>query len=94
MDNISGNFNKEVSLWVSKGYTIVDKNDFLHTAILEKKPKVNHALHIILTLITGGAWIIVYLFLVLGKGNKSETVTISMGKPQDKKIDPLKNFYR
>ena len=35
-----------------------------------KKPYLNHALHIILTLLTGGLWLFVYIPLLINHGHK------------------------
>lgn len=78
MKNRDQLFNNEVSKWISKGYKIVDKNDNLHTAIMEKKPKINHGLHIVLSVLTGGFWLIVYLILLMNNKKESDTITISL----------------
>ena len=78
MENRDKLFNKEVSKWISKGYKIVDKNDDKHIAIMEKPNKVSHGLHIILSILTGGLWLIIYLFLLMSSKKESDTITISI----------------
>ena len=34
----------------------------------KRKPKLNHVLHIILSILTGGLWLIVYVPLLIFKG--------------------------
>ena len=83
-------FNKEVSKWIGKGYKIIDKNDYNHTAILQKQNKINHGLHIVLSLFTAGFWLIIYFFILLGAKKNGETITISMQNEENsnKPINP------
>lgn len=69
-------FNTEVSKMIAKGYTIVDKNDETRMCVMQKKGNINHALHIVLSLITGGLWLIVYLILLMSGSSKPKTITI------------------
>ncbi|RQP13906.1 MAG: hypothetical protein EAS48_02810 [Chryseobacterium sp.] len=68
-------FNHNIAHWISKGYTIVNKDDAARTAVMVKKAKINHPLHIVLTLITAGVWIFVYLIILFGAG-KTDTIVV------------------
>jgi len=69
-------FNTEVSKMVAKGYTIVDKNDETRMCVMEKRSKINHGLHIVLSVITAGFWLIIYALVLLTSSSKPKTITI------------------
>lgn len=71
-------FNQEVSKYIRKGYVIIDKNDDKHTAILQKRNNINHGLHIVLTLLTAGFWILPYFLILLTSKRNGETINISL----------------
>lgn len=69
-------FNTEVSKMISEGYTIVDKNDETRMCVMQKKGRVNHGLHIVLSIITGGLWLMVYAMILMFGSSKPKTITI------------------
>ena len=46
------------------------------TAVLVKGRRVNHILHLLLTLVTLGLWAVVWLLLVAMKGEQRKTVFV------------------
>ena len=58
----------------SQGMRVESQSDY--QAVLVKGKKVNHILHLILTLITVGTWGIVWILLVVLGGEKREIVRV------------------
>lgn len=56
------------------GWRIETRSDFQATIV--KGHRVNHILHLILTLITLGIWAIVWILMVIFGGEKREMVTV------------------
>ena len=49
--------------------------DYTHIAYLEsRKPKTNHILHLLLTLVTGGIWIVVWVFAAASNKFKRQSL--------------------
>lgn len=69
-------FNTEVSKMIAEGYTIVDKNDETRMCVMQKKGRVNHGLHIVLSLVTAGLWLLVYAIILMFGSSKPKTITI------------------
>lgn len=57
--------------YTSAGWTLVSTNEEYFSALMQKvhASKVNHGLHIVLTLLTGLFWLPVYLLLVATSKN-------------------------
>jgi hypothetical protein len=56
------------------GYRIESRSDF--QAALVRGRRVNHVLHLILTLVTFGLWAIVWIIVAIAGGEKREVVTV------------------
>lgn len=54
------------------------KDESAVTAILKKKETINNTLHIVLSLVTCGFWLTVWLIMALVNANKEKTVTLSV----------------
>ena len=59
---------------ISMGSTLVYRTDF--EAVLSQSGGANHVLHFILSLLTFGLWLIVWLFIAIG--NKMPRVTLKV----------------
>ncbi len=59
---------------ISKGWRIESQGQF--HAVIVKGGQVNHILHLLLTILTGGFWIIVWLFLVVFGGNERRMIYV------------------
>ena len=59
---------------VRQGARIEAQSDY-QAIVVQGKP-VNHILHLILTLVTLGFWVIVWIILVLTGGEKRRTITV------------------
>lgn len=59
---------------VAQGRRVESQGDF--QAVMVRGNKVNHVLHLILTLVTLGLWVIIWLVLALSGGEKREIVKI------------------
>ena len=59
---------------VSKGWRIESQGDFQVVMVKGKRP--NHLLHVILSVITAGLWIIVWILIAVGGGEKRQILTV------------------
>ena len=59
---------------VSVGWHIELQEDF--RAVLSKKPKTNHVVHFILSLLTAGFWLIIWLFIAIGSKTQTHTYRV------------------
>lgn len=71
-------FDDYISKKALEGYIVVDKNTEGLVAVLEKQgSKVNHLLHLIITLFSCGVWAIVWIVLIiLNRGGQRIRVSI------------------
>lgn len=65
----------EVAGAVARGGRIETQTDY--QAVIVSGRRVNHILHLILTVLTAGLWVFVWIYLVLTGGEKREVVTVS-----------------
>lgn len=65
---------RQVSMMAAQGMRVESQSDF--QAILVKGKRVNHVLHLILTIITFGIWGIVWLALHLLGGETRQIVSV------------------
>jgi hypothetical protein len=56
------------------GWRIENRSDF--QATIAKGHRVNHVLHLILTIVTLGLWAVVWILMVIFGGEKRELVTV------------------
>lgn len=59
---------------LNRGWKIADRTETSVT--LTRKKKFNLFLHIVMTLITGGIWLLVILLLLLNRGQEAVTLTV------------------
>ena len=64
----------EVAGWIRKGWRVESKSDF--QAVMVTGRPVNHLLHLIISLLTSGLWLIVWLILTLTGGEDRELVQV------------------
>lgn len=64
-----------IAKWVGNGWRVDTMIDD-YTAVMVKGRRVNHILHLILTLVTFGLWAIVWLILALTTGETRRTVRV------------------
>lgn len=70
----------EVTRAVSKGARVELQTD--ESAVVVFGHRVNHVLHLILTLVTAGLWALVWIIAAIVGGERRQTLTISdVGKP-------------
>ena len=65
---------REVESRVRRGRRVESQTDF--QAVLVSGRRVNHILHLLLSLFTLGLWLIVWLLLALFGGERRETVRV------------------
>ena len=63
-----------VAQYVKWGYRVESRSD--RQAVVVKGRRPNHLLHLILTLITLGAWAIVWICIAIFGGEKRKTITV------------------
>jgi hypothetical protein len=74
---------KQVISYVSRGWRLDTQTDF--AAVLSSGKRLNHILHLILSLVTFGFWII--FWIVMGLFNKIAITTVSVDKFGNISID-------
>jgi len=63
---ISDQFQKRLSAKIKNGFVIVEHNKKLPYVVLSKEKKeINHALHLFITFMTLGFWLIVWIYLTV-----------------------------
>ena len=71
-------FSNIISTKTLQGFMVADRNDKALVAVLVKEGgKVNHLLHFLISVITCGFWVLVWVWLALVK-NKEQRVRISI----------------
>ncbi len=70
--------NQAVLSYASKGYALSYKDEQAVTAVVKKKASINNTLHIILSLVTCGLWLTVWLIMALLNMNKEKVITINV----------------
>lgn len=69
--------NNSIRNYIHKGYRLEYRDDF--SATLSKPPKkINNWLHLILTILTAGFWLIIWLLIHLFSNKKTNTISISV----------------
>lgn len=66
--------NDLISNWMAKGYRVESQADF--SAIMVKGHRVNHVLHLLLSIVTLGAWLIVWFFIACFGGERRHAITV------------------
>ncbi len=64
----------EIQKWAKKGWRVENRSD--HQATIAKGKKVSHLLHLVLSLITLGVWLIIWLLMGLFGGIGRRLVTV------------------
>ena len=76
---------QNVATALAQGWRVESQSDEL--AVLIKGRRPNHVLHLILSLLTLGVWLLVWLGLVIFGGEKRRTLSIDQfGAVQDSEI--------
>lgn len=65
---------RHITSMVAQGYRVESQSDF--QAVMVKGKDVNHILHLILSLVTAGLWLLVWLLLVATGGEKRSMITV------------------
>lgn len=69
-----------ITRYTAFGARVLNKEDNTFTAVLlQPAPKINHALHAVLTLITAGLWLLIWLIIILANG-KDKRFVISVNE--------------
>ncbi len=71
--------NQVVLSYASRGYALSYKDEQAVTAVIKKKASINNTLHIILSLVTCGFWLMIWLIMALLNMNKEKVITINVG---------------
>jgi hypothetical protein len=66
--------NREVEAWVRDGYRVETQGDT--QAVMLKGHRPNHILHLILTLVTLGAWAIVWILVAIFGGERRRLIVV------------------
>ena len=61
---------QQIASYLTKGWRIESRTD--HSAVLVKGKRVNHLLHLILSVLTVGLWLPVWLVVAIVAGEKRE----------------------
>jgi hypothetical protein len=61
---------EQIASYLTKGWRIESRTD--HSAVLVKGKRVNHLLHLVLSLVTFGLWLPVWLIVAIAAGEKRE----------------------
>jgi Na+-transporting NADH:ubiquinone oxidoreductase subunit NqrC len=64
----------QVALRVRGGWTVETQTDY--QAVISKKKKPNHLLHLLLTIFTLGAWGIIWIYLAVTAKTARQTITV------------------
>ena len=64
----------EVAEWIREGWRVESRSDF-QSVMVSGKP-VNHLLHLVLSILTGGLWLLVWIVLVLTGGENRELLQV------------------
>ncbi len=68
-----GRFHKLLSDKIRNGFVITEQNEKLPYVVLSKEKKdINHALHLFLTLLTCGPWMIVWIYFIVVDSYKKD----------------------
>jgi len=70
----STQLNREVEAWVRDGYRVETQSNT--QAVMLKGHRPNHILHLILTLVTLGAWAIVWILVAIFGGEKRRLIVV------------------
>ena len=65
---------REVEAWVRDGYRVESQSDY--QAVVLKGHRTNHILHLILSLITLGLWLIVWVLVAVFGGEQRRLMTV------------------
>ena len=65
---------RHISSMVAQGFRVESQSDF--QAVMVKGKDVNHILHLILSLVTAGLWLLVWLLLIVTGGEKRSMITV------------------
>lgn len=68
--------NQAIVSYIAQGYNVAYKEELACTAVLRRKKPLNNTLHIILSLVTCGLWLTIWLILFLT--NKETSINISV----------------
>jgi len=79
------NLNQYVqNILVSSNWNIVSQTD--SSVILGRSKKVSHIMHFILSILTGGLWLIIWILMFVRKSEQRRSISISSdGKISDSK---------
>ena len=65
----------EIRKWVSSyGYRVESQSEFQAIIVRGKKP--NHVLHLLLSIITAGLWLIVWIIVAIGGGERRRVISV------------------
>ena len=68
---------RHIAVWLSEGYRVESQGEF--QAVLLRGHRVKHILHLIITLITGGIWAIVWIGLGIFGGEERDYIYVDEG---------------
>jgi hypothetical protein len=63
---------QQIASYLAKGWRIESRTD--HAAVMVKGKRVNHVLHLLLSLVTVGLWLPVWLIVAIVGGEKREHI--------------------
>ena len=69
-----------VTDWVARGYRVEIRNDY--DAVVSKSKRTSHVLHLLLTIITAGLWIPVWIIVTINNRTRRYRISIDeSGQP-------------
>ena len=66
---------RQITLMMTEGYRIESQSDF--RAAMIKGSKVNHILHLLLSVFTAGLWLLVWLLVAIFGGEERKVITVN-----------------
>ena len=64
----------EVAEWIREGWRVESRSSF--QAVMVSGRRVNHLLHLVISLVTAGLWIFIWIVLVLTGGENRELLLV------------------
>lgn len=64
-----------ITKWIGMGYRVESQTDRQAVIVGGRRP--NHLLHLVLSILTLGLWLIVWLIIAIGGGERRRTITVN-----------------
>ena len=75
---------------VEQGWRVESRGEFYATLV--KGDPINHILHLLLSLVTAGLWLIVWLIMGVQGGQERKTITVREDDPRQQQARATESF--